>query len=68
MTSLYVYYALCFVHFEHSVCHEPISVLIFLYIYIYIYNGVISENNKSLACVSYYNEIVLKYCPVIVKL
>ena len=23
-----MYYALCFVHFEHSVCHEPISVLI----------------------------------------
>ena len=21
-------YALCFVHVEHSVCHEPISVLI----------------------------------------
>ena len=28
MTSLYIYYALCFVHVEHSVCHEPISVLI----------------------------------------
>ena len=23
-----VYYALCFVHIEHSVCHEPIPVLI----------------------------------------
>ena len=28
MTSLYMYYALCFGHVEHSVCHEPISVLI----------------------------------------
>ena len=28
MTSLYMYYALCFVHIEHSVCHEPIFVLI----------------------------------------
>ena len=28
MMSLYMYYALCFVHVEHSVCHEPISVLI----------------------------------------
>ena len=28
MTSLYMYYALYFVHVEHSVCHEPISVLI----------------------------------------
>ena len=23
MTSLYMYYALCFVHVEHTVCHEP---------------------------------------------
>ena len=23
---LYIYYALCFVHVEHSVCHEPVSV------------------------------------------
>ena len=36
MTSLYMYYAFCFVHVEHSVCHEPISVLIKIYIYIYI--------------------------------
>ena len=28
MTSLHMYYALCFVHVEHSMCHEPISVLI----------------------------------------
>ena len=28
MTSLYMYYAIYFVHVEHSVCHEPISVLI----------------------------------------
>ena len=28
MLSLYMYYALCFVHVEHSVCHEPISILI----------------------------------------
>ena len=27
MTSLYMYYALCFVHVEHSVCHEPISLV-----------------------------------------
>ena len=27
-TSLYMYYAFCFVHVEHSVCNEPISVLI----------------------------------------
>ena len=32
-----VYYALCFVYVEHSVCHEPISVLSNIYIYIYIY-------------------------------
>ena len=37
MTSLYMYYALCFVHVEHSVCDEPVSVLINIYIYIYIY-------------------------------
>ena len=29
MTSLYMYYALCFVHVEPCVCHEPISVLIY---------------------------------------
>ena len=28
MTSLYMYYAPCFVLVEHSVCHEPVSVLI----------------------------------------
>ena len=28
MTSLYMYYAPCFVLVEHSMCHEPISVLI----------------------------------------
>ena len=28
MTSLHMYYALCFMHVEYSVCHEPISVLI----------------------------------------
>ena len=27
-----VYYALCFVHVEHSVCHEPTSVLINIFI------------------------------------
>ena len=37
MTSLYMYYALCFAHVEHSVCHEPISVLININMYIYIY-------------------------------
>ena len=26
--TLYLYYALCFMLVEHSVCHEPISVLI----------------------------------------
>ena len=35
--TLYLYYALCFMLVEHSVCHEPISVLINVYIYIYIY-------------------------------
>ena len=50
MTSLCMYYALCFVHVEHSVCHEPISVLnniyyiyiyiIYIYIYIYIFTVV----------------------------
>ena len=33
----FVYYALCFMLVEHSVCHEPISVLINVYIYIYIH-------------------------------
>ena len=28
MTSLYIYYALCFVQVEHSVCYEPIIVYI----------------------------------------
>ena len=28
MTLLCKHYVLCFVHGEHSVCHEPISVLI----------------------------------------
>ena len=37
MTSLYTYYALCFVHVEHSVYYEPISVLTSIYIYMYIY-------------------------------
>ena len=37
MMSLHMYYALCFVHVEPSVCHEPISVLTYIYIYIYIY-------------------------------
>ena len=26
--TIYLYYALCFMLIEHSVCHEPISVLI----------------------------------------
>ena len=30
---LIMYYALCFVHVERSVCHEQISVLINTYIY-----------------------------------
>ena len=29
-----VYYALCFVHVEHSVCHEPISVLINIFMFL----------------------------------
>ena len=29
--TIYVYYALCFMLVEHSVCHEPISVLINLF-------------------------------------
>ena len=28
-TSLYMYYALCFVHVEPAVCHEPIYVYIY---------------------------------------
>ena len=28
MTSIYMYYVLCFDYVEPSVCHEPISVLI----------------------------------------
>ena len=35
--TIYLYYALCFMLIEHSVCHEPIFVLINIYIYIYIY-------------------------------
>ena len=31
MTSLYVYHALSFVLVEHSVCNEPIFVLIYLF-------------------------------------
>ena len=34
--TMYLYYALCFLLVEHSVCNEPISVLINIYIYIYI--------------------------------
>ena len=34
---LTVHHALCFVLVEHSVYHEPISVLINIYINIYIY-------------------------------
>ena len=37
MTSLYMYYALCFVLVERSVCHEPISVLINTCMHVYIY-------------------------------
>ena len=32
--TIYLYYALCFVLIEHSVCHEPNSVLINVYIYL----------------------------------
>ena len=35
--TIYLCYALCFMLIEHSVCHEPIFVLINVYIYIYIY-------------------------------
>ena len=35
MTSLYMYYALCFLHVEHSVCHETIFVLININIYLF---------------------------------
>ena len=38
MTSLCMYYALCFVHVEHSVCHEPISVSI---------NNIIPNGNNN---------------------
>ena len=32
MASPYMYYALCFVHAEHSLFHEPISVLINIFV------------------------------------
>ena len=35
--TIYVYYALCFMFVEHSVRHEPISVLINVCISLYIY-------------------------------
>ena len=35
--TIYLYYALCFMLVEHSVCNEAISVLINVYIHIYIY-------------------------------
>ena len=38
MTSLYMYYALCFAHDEHAGCDEPISVLSNIYIINIIYN------------------------------
>ena len=44
---IYLYYALCFMLIEHSVSHEPISVLINMYIYIYIYiydSQIVHEN------------------------
>ena len=50
MTSLYMYYALCFVLVERSVCHEPISVLIntcmHVYIYIYIYINLAAQQQE----------------------
>ena len=46
MTSLYTYYALCFVHVEHSVYYEPISVLTSIYIYVYIYIYIYIKINK----------------------
>ena len=36
MTLVYKYYAPSFVLVEHSVCHEPIFVLINIYVYIII--------------------------------
>ena len=46
MTSLYMYYVLCFVQVKHSVYHEPISGLInIIYIYIYISNLCIWVHN-----------------------
>ena len=51
MTSLYMYYALCFVPVEHSVCREPISVLtniiLYTYIYICIYIYILNEKDKT---------------------
>ena len=39
MAWRYIYYAPWFLIFGHSVCYEPISVLIYVYIYnIYVYN------------------------------
>ena len=37
MTLLYMCYTLSIVLVEHSVCHEPIFVLINVYLYICIY-------------------------------
>ena len=49
MTSLCMYYVLCFVHVEHSVCHEPISVLINnIFIYIYAPSLVLVEHSLVL--------------------
>ena len=51
ITSLYMYYALCFVHVEHSVCHKAISVLIYIYIYfIYIFIFTICIIHTSYVC------------------
>ena len=33
---LNMHVAFCFVHVEHSVCHELIYVLIYIYIYMYV--------------------------------
>ena len=48
----------CFVHVKHSVCHEPISVLInvCIYIYIYIVHGGCKEcHPEGFIVASFYN-------------
>ena len=68
MASLYMYYALCFVHVEHSVCHEPIFVLINIYIYIlyicYIYIYIYIHTDRAYEHMFHSSLLVLVMCVV----